>query len=373
MKKMKKIAIVVCVVSACCLFSCTDEKDSLSLSNNTSVVKSTESEIPYYANWNVFNTELLNRLSEVSKGLDFITLYEENHGYRSIGRVADEIYLSVISDNSIQTLEELQDRVQQYAEYITQSYDGSDDYCVPVYSHNIHRYMANEGGLFQVSNYVTRLFESGNVTTISDSINVLLSLTESDLDNLDSTVFYYGSMDDTVLISDEMEMPANKSNPPIDYELYTGSYYLFNDVAVPHTTHTYVAKEKNSKRNDPYKVDLTIRNSVSLVTPILGWSVTPYVECKSYKRFLGFGPYVLQNTQMSGNIKLLTCVGKDVIKTSYNINTSASELTIPILNAEIDALFVSKKKYVHFRGSNSSISTSNVNNVSIVFGDQTSL
>jgi hypothetical protein len=69
-------------------------------------------------------------------------------------------------------------------------------------------------------------------------------------------------------------------------------------------------------------------------------------------------------------LNTLSCVEECGIKSYLNINVTGSKYERLLFIANVNGLYTNGKKYVHFRGSNSQLSSEEVTNPAyLVFGD----
>lgn len=144
-------------------------------------------QIPYYnSTEELFNT--INIAVSFNELSDLIN-YEKNRGQASIGRKSDEFYKTITPDK-FENEEAAINFCLENSQYIDTTMSANGDiYVSPKWSDSPFRYAANTNGLFQVGNYITRIFKKGAITTHINNIELLNILNEDTYDDADPDIF----------------------------------------------------------------------------------------------------------------------------------------------------------------------------------------
>lgn len=322
------------------------------------------------------------RISLRNSSLAELIAYETTDGYTSIGGMSDTMYFSVISDTTIKTLEDFYNILQENTDYITLSDVDTVQYCLPKFNYIPQRYIANRDGLYQVGDYVTRLFEKGTVTTKIGYLNNLISLSDSNLDKLDTTRYFFNPVIendpfDSILEreNDEFETDPSRLNyATFDY-YYANlwnlpSWYFMSDAAsIPHKGHSRVTSKTQQRTNGSYRVNIKLYYAFDIY--FNGRRCYAYVQCQSLKK-KWYGPYVLEPTNMDIDVQTLSCVENEVYMSALHRSNSTSQVYYLLYIANVYGTFTSYSKHVHFRASRSYVRSDKVTNGAwITFGTQT--
>lgn len=188
MNTNKKMAILATVAFS--LFTCIscDKEQSLTESHNLLVHKVASENIPVFSSWESLQTAIDSALSFDTVS-DLIN-YESKQGRQSVGAISDNFYESIDPNSFVDE--------EQFISFYRNNKDLLDtsmvegEICVsPKWFDTPYRYVANQNGLFAVDDLIYRLFKAGIVATKSENLDRLISLNESDLDNIDTSIFYY--------------------------------------------------------------------------------------------------------------------------------------------------------------------------------------
>lgn len=184
---MKKITInivfAIVIFSILCI-SCTKDAESGSLCNSA---KSLPTNIPQYASYAVMRQVIDSAYSFDS--VSQLVAYETSEGRTSIGRLADVFYESVAPEK-FSTESAALTFYANHTNYLDTVIDSSAIGITPKYHDMPWRYVANSSGYFAVGQFVYRLFKNQLVCTHQNNYKDLVSLSESNLSNLDTTKFY---------------------------------------------------------------------------------------------------------------------------------------------------------------------------------------
>ncbi|MCR4931688.1 MAG: hypothetical protein K5918_04540 [Bacteroidales bacterium] len=369
----KKIVLIVTLIIS--TLSCTKNIEDFNGSNGT-LLKSNES-IPYFSSVEDMIYELNQRMERSNEGVDALIDYENNKGYTSIGRLADEFYFKCIDTIQNDTL--LLNTFKSYTDLITLNISDEDTFYLPKYSSIPQRYIANRDGLFQIGNMVTRIFEEGTVSTTVDNITSLKNMSPSDLVDLDTLRFFYSPVyKDGDNETSNIETEQNKGTHAqylFDMEETMNwpshCYMEFQGDDADHTLHNIYMKRSETSKSGKNKVEMNLSFSKQYYMIDLvhgGKYFLAYLDCKSYyKKWYG---WILNPTTMRIKLNTLSCVEECGIKSYLNINVTGSKYERLLFIANVNGLYTNGKKYVHFRGSNSQLSSEEVTNPAyLVFGD----
>lgn len=183
-KKLFTIMSVLVFFTAC---DKTPDENSI-LSNNASSPKTLEDIIPVYSDIE----ELFNAIDTANSfvSLDQLTNYEKNKGKISIGSTSDLFYNSIDPESFVNEQDALDfyRNNKKYLDTLCDEYGNINIY--PKYFNSPYRYVANNSGLFQVGQYVTKLFKNGIATSNISNIAALLKLNEDNCGNPNSNIIY---------------------------------------------------------------------------------------------------------------------------------------------------------------------------------------
>ncbi len=91
--------------------------------------------------------------------------YEESKGYKSFGRLCDEIYYN-INPEDFKSIEEVKTFVSKNSEYLRLVEDENGEFSLEtILSDNPNRYLINDDKMFIINKNVYKVFEEGIVTT----------------------------------------------------------------------------------------------------------------------------------------------------------------------------------------------------------------
>lgn len=133
---------------------------------------------------------MLNTICSI-ESLEELHQFEQARGYSSIGYMSDEYYES-INLNTYKSLSDFENDMANHSQYIdmVSEPDSSISY-MPIFYHDRCRYVANVNGMYQVGNYVTKLFSTGKVTTGIENVNQLANLTDNNLSSIENDTNYF--------------------------------------------------------------------------------------------------------------------------------------------------------------------------------------
>jgi len=182
MKKRKYQYFACMALLATFITSCTKEPEINKLSYTDEVGGKVEYLVLSFQN----ETQLNQKILEIERQED-ISAYETNLGYASIGRLSDEFF-STIDFSSFSSENEVIEYMEENKKYIDNEteYDGNISY-MPKFFHSRYRYVANKDGIYQVGDSIYRLFNAGTVSTTSNHLNELRSLTDDTLGFLNNS------------------------------------------------------------------------------------------------------------------------------------------------------------------------------------------
>lgn len=355
--------------------SCT--KDTNTIADAIYLHKNGET-IPSYTSFEDMLNELNTCLKLRNESIDSLSKYEDAKGFHSIGRLADEYYFNCI--DSIDYDSSLLYKLLTNTDYVTTNIEGNDTFYLPKFSSIPQRFIANSNGLYKIGDYVTRVFEEGLVTTHINNLTLLEEILPSELNNLDTNFFFYSpvySEDDNVLIEGE------KGNEKGDHAIYLfglqeqqhwpSSFYTeFQGDDANHSLHNRYMEKSEESTSGNYKVKMKLyftRQFVISFTGNGGKYFSAFVECSSYKK-RWHRLWTLEPSSMDINLELLSCVEEYGIMSRINSTVSCSSYYKLLYTAYVKGMYTNGKKYVHFRGSKSEISSNKVTYPAyLIFGD----
>ncbi len=370
----KKIVLIVTLIIS--TLSCTKNIEDYNGSNGT-LLKSNES-IPYFSSVEDMIYELNQRMERSNEGVDALIDYENNKGYTSIGRLADEFYFKCIDTIQNDTL--LLNTFKSYTDLITLNISDEDTFYLPKYSSIPQRYIANGDGLFQIGDYVTRIFEDGTVTTSIENLDYLREVSSSDLMYLDTSVFFYSPVydeNDNIILNNN---PTNSKGEHATYlfdiaETLNLPSYVFMEFQgndADHNLHNIYMNRSETSKSGKHKIKMTMSftKQVYFSGPVNGGKYfLAYLDCESFKK-RWWGGWTLEPTTLTIKLQTISCVEELGVRSYLNINVSGSKYEQLLYIANVKGIFTNGKKYVHFRGSNSQLSSEEVTNPAyLVFGD----
>ena len=185
--KMNKPTQILFTFLALTLFcACTKEK-----TERIQPCKNDLTDIPYFSTKEEFLQEI--DIIRQLNGIEAIQKHESNRGWRSIGSLADDFYASLLPE-TFKSEDDLITLLQENQIFLDTIVDDDGEIAIyPKWADNIHRYVANESGLFRVGDYVSRIFKFGTVTTSIDNLDKLLNVSEEDAYNSDTLLFSIGA------------------------------------------------------------------------------------------------------------------------------------------------------------------------------------
>lgn len=136
--------------------------------------------------WSAINTAI--SFDSISQLLE----YEQTSGRQSIGALSDNFY-EKINKAEFLNQEQVIDFYLANTDFLDTIVELGDVSISPKWFDTPYRFVANIDGLFRVGDQVYRLFKRCMVSTNVSNLNLLTSLTESDVDGLDTTLFYVSS------------------------------------------------------------------------------------------------------------------------------------------------------------------------------------
>jgi hypothetical protein len=142
--------------------------------------------------------------------------YEDSHGYKSFGRICDELYFSILP-SKFKSIEEAEKFVSEHSEYIQliPNDDGSLTLETVDYN-NPYRYFMDINKIFRVDNSLFKVFEESIATTDSENLDNLMSLTAVNLSSLNDekikVVNYKISGRENRLKDDALNCGSHKDN-----------------------------------------------------------------------------------------------------------------------------------------------------------------
>ena len=182
----KNFVIVFLTAGVCFAPSCTKNPDEISDKLDQEMQAKVEA-IPEYSSWGEVNSVIEKASS--CENIDELARFEVESNRSSIGRLSIEFY-SKIDLNSLGSKEELLDLWQNNMRYFdTSIVENGEIFIHPKWFDSPFRYVANEEGLFRIGEKVFRLFKKEVVSCNIEYFDMLLSLREDCLNNLNESIF----------------------------------------------------------------------------------------------------------------------------------------------------------------------------------------
>jgi len=109
---------------------------------------------------------------------DEMLSYEKSIGFDSYGKIADEKYYSLVSEDTNITFEKVHSWVQQNPEYFVVEQSGNDFYFETKYSLSPFRYVMNKDRMFKVDTLLFKIFETGYAVCGQSYFEEMKAMTE---------------------------------------------------------------------------------------------------------------------------------------------------------------------------------------------------
>lgn len=170
-KENSKIVLALIFLLTFGLFSCS--KDDLVDQN----LKNSISDIFYFAD-DATHNDIRNKV--LAMNLDELRAYEDSLGYCSFGRKCDEIYNNIDEDEFLSE-EDITKFVEMNSEYLQFIDIDGELYLETVLYDNPNRYLINDDKVFQIGEYVYKVFADGMVRTNQNYKGELLQLSGDSL------------------------------------------------------------------------------------------------------------------------------------------------------------------------------------------------
>lgn len=178
---------IIALIAASLLFmGC--NKDQINSSLDASKNGYTITDIPYFENHAI----LANTIKEASsfEDVDELIQYEKSQNRISIGAEADSFYRTIQPEN-LGTTQAMINFYIAHSDLLDTTTNNNEISISPKWFSTPYRYAANRDGLFRVGTRVYRLFKKGTLSTDINNLNQLVSITENELDNIDTSTFKY--------------------------------------------------------------------------------------------------------------------------------------------------------------------------------------
>lgn len=162
-KSFTKLFIFSLLVTFC---SCTKEYSDTSLKNGAAV----SSDIPTFKSFSEYRSAIEKTINMTDSELKD---YEESRGYKSFGRICNEVYSSIQPEN-FKSIEEIKEFVSKQSMYLTLQTDKTGDiYCLPQEFDNNERFVLNKDKMYIIDGFVYRKFDD---LTVYSNIKNLVKL-----------------------------------------------------------------------------------------------------------------------------------------------------------------------------------------------------
>lgn len=169
--KVKSLLTLIISTLVVLLSSCSKEYPETLLDSNII----SDSEILVFKSIEDFQSTI-NKVNQMSQSE--LEKYEKSIGFKSFGRICDEIYYSIEPD-SFKDIYEIKEFVSKNSNFITFHTDKTGDtYCLPQEFNNKERYVFNTEKMYVIGNYVYRKIEDTlvcsdikNLTTLKNIIS----------------------------------------------------------------------------------------------------------------------------------------------------------------------------------------------------------
>lgn len=187
MKSKKFYSIAIAAITTLTLVSCEKEKEASVI--NSLNAKTGHSDIPYFEDVDAVFNAIETAIAFDS--LPELIAYETSQGRQSIGAISDAFYENIDFESFTNQCQALT-YYNNNSNYLDTNYENGEICITPKWFYTPFRYVTNEDGLFAVGDNVCKLFKSTIVSTRIDHLDDLITLSESSLDDLDTSIFYLG-------------------------------------------------------------------------------------------------------------------------------------------------------------------------------------
>lgn len=181
------VAIAAIMTLGCVTLVSCNKEDASTRPSNTSSSKGNSS-IPHFS-----TREEMQQAIDAAISFDTITdliAYEQEQGRSSIGATSDAFYESVnpeIFNNENEVLAFF----EKHKDVLDTIMENDEVSIMPKWFYTPHRYVANTDGMFSVGKLYYKLFKNGIVATDNNHLKELSTLNEEELDDLDTTIFFF--------------------------------------------------------------------------------------------------------------------------------------------------------------------------------------
>lgn len=184
-KNLMAVIASTAVIGCFILVSCEKNQDKSDIIPSAKIKIGT---IPYFPNEQSLEDAISTAVSfdNISDLQDF----EEKSGRQSIGALADAFYETFKSED-FSDKESAIDFYTIHADLLDTLMEDGEIYIQPKMSHSIYRYAANQDGMFAVGDFVCKVFKSCVVTASMEYAQELQMLTDENLKDADTTIFFY--------------------------------------------------------------------------------------------------------------------------------------------------------------------------------------
>ena len=304
MKKtyLKLSLLAVLVAGATMIISCEKESNENTMLPS-SYTKSMDIPIPNYSTYEEVN-EIINKVSTFDTLKELLD-YEEAQGRKSIGAISDKL----CEETDWEQFSSKEDIIEFYSEnsnLLDTIVDKDEISILPKFDNTRMRYVANENGLFTIGNNAYKLFKDCVISTHKNNLNKLIYLDESNLNNLDTTIFSYA---EKVL-----------------------------NIQVNHGSCAYGWKYENYTTSNGIRFRLCLRN-IYISYAYIGTGVETQVYARSQKRTLGIWLPSKRTMSIIGDVSIHKKNGNIWENDTYSFNIEKRTTTIlyplhfePVLN-----------------------------------------
>lgn len=186
--KIFAVAIVASITFCNVILTSCSKEESQSIMQGSSSCKSGV-EIPRFNSREEVEAAIAAAISfdSISDLIDF----EQRQGRNSIGAIADVFYERINTD-SFQDENDVISFFRNHKDVLDTIMVNGEVSIMPKWSNTPYRYVANENGMFAVSDRYYRLFKTGTVSTTEEYVNDLTIISDDyDLTSLDTSIFRY--------------------------------------------------------------------------------------------------------------------------------------------------------------------------------------
>lgn len=175
---MRKKSLILSLIVLLFVISCNKE-DSIINNDDISILK--------FSNEEEYTTSL-SKVVQLSD--EELLAFENNNGYKSLGRLSEEIYKNIDMD-CFGSTDEIIAYVEENNEYLQLIDDGNGELELETtFYDRADRYFLNKDKMYQIGDTVIKAFETGTVKASINDLDILKSLKSDDVNyNQDNPVY----------------------------------------------------------------------------------------------------------------------------------------------------------------------------------------